>query len=241
MVYTGYKQRTQIANALKTRSHAIQGATKAYNNAASRLPSPRQPLDVQAVLKYVYLGEFELLRDSRFCIQDRQWAQAAEREAANAHYKLRRSYEELERLQVEARRMTVFMDDDEATIATTVLSLKNDDELVVHQLAKRLQTKVLINQTHRMRIASLLKLDGFSGSVVGECEDVRSGFVRSSAASNNHIVAEALVVLHSDESCSDIGEGEDEDESASEQGSDDERTDTVDRIIEDVDVAECRR
>jgi len=61
----GYKLCTKIANALHAWSAAIRTAIKSYNEAAIRLPVPQPTLDVKTVLDYVFLAEFDLLRNSR--------------------------------------------------------------------------------------------------------------------------------------------------------------------------------
>ena len=125
-------------------------------------------LTAQSVLNYVYLGEFELLRNSRFNIQERPWAHAAEREAASAYFKLCRTREELERLQVELRRLSIFIDDDEASLAEAALRLQDEDNLIAYQIVKTLQSKVLANEMHRSRIVTILTINDFTGSITGK-------------------------------------------------------------------------
>ena len=83
----GYRQRTQIAKALKAHSQAIRTAVARYNQAAAGLPKPRPSIDVSQVLEYVFIGEFDLLRESRFDILEKPWARPAACEALSAFFK----------------------------------------------------------------------------------------------------------------------------------------------------------
>ncbi|KAF9033498.1 hypothetical protein BDZ89DRAFT_909016, partial [Hymenopellis radicata] len=61
---TGYKLRKHIANALKTRSHAIRTALEKYNAAALVFYPPKPTLDWDQVIEYGFLSDFDLLRES---------------------------------------------------------------------------------------------------------------------------------------------------------------------------------
>ncbi|KAF8491772.1 hypothetical protein JB92DRAFT_3085088 [Gautieria morchelliformis] len=113
---TGYKLQKHIGKALKSRSEAIRNAVKKYNYAAAMLKPPRPPLDIQTVLNHVYLGQFDLLRESCHNIAEKPWAHATAREATTAYFKLRRSHEEVTRVLVEARRLQTWMKDEENLI-----------------------------------------------------------------------------------------------------------------------------
>lgn len=165
--------RTHIAKALKSRSKAIRTAVDRYNAAAGRLVPPRAGLDIKTVLEYVFLGQFDLLRDSRFSVQEKPWTRAAEREAAVQFFKLRRSQEELVRLDVEVRRLAAYIADAEARIVQTIADLRATDAPLAHQLHKREVTFFLINLVHRARLNEIMLMrgldDGFMvGSMLGE-------------------------------------------------------------------------
>ncbi|KZV95497.1 hypothetical protein EXIGLDRAFT_582091, partial [Exidia glandulosa HHB12029] len=105
-----YKQRTQIAKALKTRSAAIRTALDKYNNAASELDPTAVPLEWAQVVSWTELQDFTLLRFARQDVRDRPWAQPANRLIMNQYFKSVRAQEELDRLEVEMGRLRAYVD-----------------------------------------------------------------------------------------------------------------------------------
>lgn len=159
----GVKLRKHIAKALSARSQAIRTAVKNYNIAATALTTPRPTLDVHVVLNHVYLGQFDLLRDSRNEVLQKAWAQPAEREAATAFFKLARSREEVRRVNVEARRLRTFIEDEEEDLLMHAQRLQTVNPALAYQIAKQRLGRVAVNNIHRRRLAALEDLDGYSG------------------------------------------------------------------------------
>ncbi|KAJ4489746.1 hypothetical protein C8J55DRAFT_557633 [Lentinula edodes] len=83
-----YKMHKHIAKAMKTRSKSIQAAIKAYNEAAAALRPPHRIIQWEEVLDLTFLSEFDLLRDSREDIQERQWATPKNRQIMLEFFKL---------------------------------------------------------------------------------------------------------------------------------------------------------
>lgn len=100
--------RKQIAKALQRRSEAIRNALSKYNEQAVLCSRPT--LTWKEVVDYGFLAEFDLLRHSRNDIRDRKWAQPAYREATIKYLTLCRAREELQRLDVEVRRLFTAID-----------------------------------------------------------------------------------------------------------------------------------
>ena len=111
--FLGYKLRKHIGKALVARSEAIRMAVKNYNIAATSLSPPRFPLDAKTVLEYVFIAEFDLLRDSRQQLHLQAWAQPAECSLASSYFKLECSKEKIVRVNIEARRLRTAMHDGE--------------------------------------------------------------------------------------------------------------------------------
>ncbi|KAH8108317.1 hypothetical protein DFH11DRAFT_1517134 [Phellopilus nigrolimitatus] len=155
--------RTHISKALQSRSKAIRNAVARYNLAADGVFPARPRLDIKTVLEYVFLGQFDLLRDSRFNVQDKPWAHAAEREAILAYFKLERSREEIVRLNVEVRRLSTFIRDSERDMDRVVSLLKERDLGLAHQMEKRQTIQRSVNNVHRKRLTEIEGLRGFSG------------------------------------------------------------------------------
>lgn len=103
---------THLSKSLQTRLQAIRMAIDKYNAARAKLPEPRPAeLNAKQVLGYVFIAEFDLLRDSRCSVRDEPWARPAEREATIAYFKLKRSEEELVRVELEICRLRSFIRD----------------------------------------------------------------------------------------------------------------------------------
>ncbi|KAH8109879.1 hypothetical protein DFH11DRAFT_1515076 [Phellopilus nigrolimitatus] len=161
---TGYKLRKHIAKAIKVRSRAIRRAIKKYNNAAAEMTPHRPPLEADDVLNYVFLAEFDLLRDSRFEVHKKAWSSPAAREASVAYFKLERSQEEIIRLNVETRRVSTFIRDFEEQLQDCVRMLGETNKLLAHQMVKRQALFVALHRVMRARIADIELLPGFTGT-----------------------------------------------------------------------------
>ena len=109
---TGYKLRKHIAKALQSRSQAIRTALDSYNTAAHALTPPRQQLEWKQVIEYAFLADFDLLRDARQDISHRPWATPAGRLAMDLYYKISRAQEEVDRLDIEVRRVATYLRDE---------------------------------------------------------------------------------------------------------------------------------
>src|SRR5579872_5884981 len=108
----GYKARTHLAKSLQTRCKAIRSATDAYNRAAQSLDPPRPSLDWSQVSRYSFLEEFNLLRNTHRDITSMPWAKPAIRETIKRFLRVRRAHEELERCNIEARRVLTSIHDE---------------------------------------------------------------------------------------------------------------------------------
>ncbi|KLO06443.1 hypothetical protein SCHPADRAFT_917527 [Schizopora paradoxa] len=168
---TGYKMRKHITKALKSRSKAIRTAVKKYNSAAIRLVPPRPELDIDDVLEYVFIAQFDLLRDSRGNVLQQEWARPAAREATSIYYKLLRSKEEIRRLNIEVRRLSTFIDDSERAMAAAVAWLKIHRPPLADQMQRRLDLHRAVNNKQRVRLAELTGKVDFTGLAgVGKSE-----------------------------------------------------------------------
>lgn len=134
---TGYKLRTHIAKALKARSQAVRNAVKGYNDAATSLSPPRQALEVGEVLDYVFLGQFDILRDSSHGIQEKVWTRPAQRVASDMYFKIARAREELVRLDIEAHWLQTYIRDRSLKVQRCINELALSNPTLAHQLQLR--------------------------------------------------------------------------------------------------------
>ncbi|KAF8585660.1 hypothetical protein K439DRAFT_1615792 [Ramaria rubella] len=151
---TGYKLCKHIGKALKACSEAIHTAAA---------------LEVQTVLDYVYLAQFDLLQESRALLPDLPWSQAPEREAVLAYFKCQRSREDILRLNVEVRHLWTWMDDEEVWMLLHIQRLEQENPALAFQV-------------HRQQLYKLASLPGFCGDVTrGVCPG------QSSPTSSTHV------------------------------------------------------
>jgi hypothetical protein len=110
---TGYKLRKHIAKALQAHSKAVKNTIAKYNEIAESMTLPKPTLNWEEVVEYVFLSDFNLLREGREDIRGELWVQPAGRAAMDQHFKLLRVDEEIVRLNMEIRRLVTYMADEE--------------------------------------------------------------------------------------------------------------------------------
>ncbi|KAI0701463.1 hypothetical protein BC835DRAFT_1404505 [Cytidiella melzeri] len=120
---TGYKMRTHITKSLQTRCKAIQQAITAYNAAAAALDPPRPPLNWSEIGDHHFLEQFALLQDTCQDVRGKQWTEPAVRACLKMHLWIRRAREEIDRLNIEVRR-----------VHTAI----RDERILFHQVRDRL-------------------------------------------------------------------------------------------------------
>ncbi|KAF7366983.1 hypothetical protein MSAN_00957000 [Mycena sanguinolenta] len=158
---TGYKLRKHIAKAMQARSKAVRTALANYNAAAAALESPRPPLEWETVVEYAFLAEFDLLRFSRRDVRSEPWAQGSGRAAMDLHFKIKRAREEIERLNVEIRRLYTYMRNEDAFLAHHARRLRDDNQpQLAHQVELYRQEHTRFSDDHRRRLEKLRKEAG---------------------------------------------------------------------------------
>ena len=165
IIRLGYKLRTQIANGLKRRSKAIKTAVDEYNDAAGKLDGNIKNLDVKDVLEFVFLGEFDILRNTRRQICKKPWSRRAERETMNIYFKLLRAQEEIRRLNIEVRRLITFIYDYHKKMSKITAELARSNAKLGHQLQKRARLRKEHDINHLRRLRLLSSMEGFSGTL----------------------------------------------------------------------------
>lgn len=159
----GYKLRQQISKALQRRSQAIRNALGRFNLQAAALVPPRPQLTWKDIVEYSFLGEFDLLRQSRSDIRTLDWTKPAHREATVKYFKLQRAHEEIQRLNIEIRRLRTAIHDEDLTVNATINSLLTSNEPVGLELQRRWRSRAAINAAHLFRLERIMLQAGFSG------------------------------------------------------------------------------
>ncbi|KAH7905207.1 hypothetical protein BJ138DRAFT_1018025 [Hygrophoropsis aurantiaca] len=187
---TGYKLRKHIGKALQARSAAIRTALDRYNTAAQALNPPRPQLKLDEVVEFTFLADFDLLRESRQDISTRPWSSPAARLAMDSYFKMCRAREEIQRLNVEIRRVSTYLQDEDKYLRACEDQLRNSHAAIAHQVSLQRKIRSRFTAHHLQRLNDIAALPGFSGSIAPGCSSrncwscIASGRIRSSAPIN---------------------------------------------------------
>ncbi|PPQ79249.1 hypothetical protein CVT24_007507 [Panaeolus cyanescens] len=160
----GYRARSLLAKAMKSRSRAIQNAVNQFNHAAQQLQPPRNPIDWQQLAKYNFVEEFNLLRHTARDIREEKWANDGVREAMKMHQRIKRAREELLRLNVEICRLYTSIAN-EKHVFRKVLDRLFKANQVQHYGAVELYCcrRVQVNNMIVSYLLEIQRLDGYTG------------------------------------------------------------------------------
>ncbi|KAG2119721.1 uncharacterized protein F5147DRAFT_647616 [Suillus discolor] len=109
---TGYKMQKHIGKALQVWSAAICTALNCYNLTAHALSPPHPALKWEDIVEYAFLADFELLRDACEDILQCLWATPSGCHAMDLYFKMCRTREEIEHLNVEIRCVATYLQDE---------------------------------------------------------------------------------------------------------------------------------
>ncbi|CAK5272797.1 unnamed protein product [Mycena citricolor] len=162
----GYKLREKIGKALRTRAEAIQSAITEYNAAAKLLNPPREELQWAKVVQTATLAEFDLLRNTRLDIRTLPWTAPSRREAGALYFGIKRAEEEIQRLNVEIRRLITFLLDEHVDFSCAITRNLSSNSPLASELSRRLEGKSRISASIVERLIKASRLPGFSGSLL---------------------------------------------------------------------------
>lgn len=151
---------------MKSRSAAIRTALTKYNAAANALPIPRPNLSWEEVVEYAFLADFDLLRDTRQDIRTRPWATPAARLAMDAFFKLRRAAEEIDRLNIEIRRLATFMRDETVFLRWKQAEIELTNPALAYQVQIYQAVAGRYQEHHTTILNKITQLNGFTGGVL---------------------------------------------------------------------------
>ena len=166
----GYKLRRHISKAITRRSATIRAALERYNKLAPRQRPPWPKLDYTDVIRYSTLGEFELLKYSRYSILEKPWTTPLNREMSMKFFRLLRSREEIERLNVEILQLQAWVDFDDENLRSVASTFKADNEDMAAELYEWYLHRHRVNNIHRSRLSKIYGLTGYTG-IIPICAD----------------------------------------------------------------------
>ncbi|TEB39060.1 hypothetical protein FA13DRAFT_1619949 [Coprinellus micaceus] len=161
----GYRARTLLAKALRTRSKAIQNAANRYNEATRQLDPPGPHLDWTQIAKYNFVEEFSLLRSARRDIRPERWSDGEVREAMKLHQRIERAREEIVRLNVEVRQLYTAIHDEHILFAKVRLELERAGQYeLLGALTDLVTERKGVNMSILRYLEDIKGLHGYSGS-----------------------------------------------------------------------------
>jgi hypothetical protein len=155
--------RTHIAKSLQTRCKTIRTALKDYNAAAASLETPRPALDWSHVSNFNFLEEFTLLQDTRNDIRAKPWCKPAIREAMKLRHRLTRAREEIDRLNVEIRRLHTAIRDERRLFKSTITRLRSTQDPLLGAMLDFVTRRSRINDRLLTRVHQIYALNGYTG------------------------------------------------------------------------------
>ncbi|KAG1787544.1 hypothetical protein EV424DRAFT_1340062 [Suillus variegatus] len=199
---TGYKLRKHIGKALQVRSAAIRTALDRYNTAARALHPPRASLSWEEVVEYAFLSNFDLLRDARQDISQCPWATPTGRLTMDTYFKTRRAREEIQRLDIEIRRLATYLHDESRYLTECEKQLQTLHPGLAHQVSLHRKIRARFAGHHYQRLRDISMLEGFTGSIMpGESVERGPGASASSpiVCIPAQLVADGLSMVHGGE------------------------------------------
>ncbi|KAF7378002.1 hypothetical protein MSAN_00224100 [Mycena sanguinolenta] len=165
---TGYKLRKHIAKALQTRSKAIRNALARYNSAAAALSPPRRQLTWAEVIDYTFLSEWDLLCDPDANAKIRPWASPAARLVLDTYFKIERAQEEIDRLNVEIRRLVTYIRDEKEYLDHKAREIEMTDPNLAFFVRQYQWRRGRFDEGHMKKLTELKKTLGrrFTGTLV---------------------------------------------------------------------------
>ncbi|KAF8341119.1 hypothetical protein F5887DRAFT_888021, partial [Amanita rubescens] len=228
---TCYKLRRHIANALKARSKAIKAALEKYNTTVAACTPLAPQLTWDDIVDYAFLADFDLLRDTRDDVHQKPWASQTIRVICDQYFRMQRAREEIDRLNVEIRRVVTYIADETTFLRAKESSLAQTNPLLAHQIALYRLERGRANTTHSTRFTKLAKNSKFTGQVTkGRSIHLPTISVesRDETSSDIHIDEDNA---EDEEDEEDEGDDEDEDEEDDDEEQEEEAFDIAYEVI----------
>ncbi|KDN41552.1 hypothetical protein RSAG8_07353, partial [Rhizoctonia solani AG-8 WAC10335] len=161
---TGYKLRQHILRSLVAGCSAIKTALAKYNQVAAEISPPAPMLTWEKIADASVLADVHILEGSRRGVLKKPWAQSQNRRCVEEYHRLLRAHEEIERLNIEIKRLATAIADEKTTLTNLIKNCEPEDTgnnwLLQHYAERRLAVNTLIG--HQLEL--IRKLPGYTGS-----------------------------------------------------------------------------
>ena len=120
-------------------------------------------LQYSEVLSYATLGDFNLLKHSWHNVLARPWLNTMHRQMAVKFFKLLRAHEEINRLNVEVRRLQAWVDNKTMEIKQIATELSVENPQLSAELRALFHRQQWVNIQHQLQLQCIYDLKGYSG------------------------------------------------------------------------------
>ncbi|KAJ7737219.1 hypothetical protein B0H14DRAFT_2408192 [Mycena olivaceomarginata] len=136
-------------------SKTIRTALGRYNAAATSLDPPRRTLKWEEVVEFTFLSDFDLLRDPEGNAVIRPWATPAARALMDTHFKILRAKEEIQRLNIEIRRLVTYIRDERDFLVAKEEEIRETDPDLAFFVHRYRMERGRFDDTHMKRLRKL--------------------------------------------------------------------------------------
>ncbi|KAF8126200.1 hypothetical protein EV363DRAFT_1298820 [Boletus edulis] len=119
------------------------------------------------VIGYTLVGKFALLKNSHYEIANKLWAIPKNWETLTQFFKVKRSHEEICQLNVEVRRLQLWVDHDENQLKSAALDLQRTSSKLAGAMDQLYADHCRINCVHHVKLQQLYGLVGYTGQQPG--------------------------------------------------------------------------
>ena len=117
------------------------------------------------MVKYAFLSDFDLLRDTRQDIRRKPWATPAARLAIDQAFKLERAEEEITRLNIEVPRLATYIRNEDVYLRAKEAELSISNPALAHQVGIHRMERGRFNAHHLKVLGKIHLLAGYTGPI----------------------------------------------------------------------------
>ena len=119
---------------------------------------PRQVLEFKDIIGYSFLAEFDLLREGRQDVREKPWTKPIFREGMEQYFKLKCARDEQKRLDIEVRRLSTHIRDEEHDYRTAIETQLQKNPPLAKELQRRWSWRKAVNDIHLLRLQRICDL-----------------------------------------------------------------------------------
>ncbi|CUA68891.1 hypothetical protein RSOLAG22IIIB_08135 [Rhizoctonia solani] len=160
---TGYKLRMHINKSIARRSSALKTALDRYNEVASQLVPPSPTISWKQIKDARILEDFDLIRGSRSNILQQDWTKPENRQCAEQSRRIARAEEEIQRLNVEVRRVRSLIVHEEFALQILAKQITDVDPSLGWAAQRYVDLRLHTNQLVSNELKRLEKSEWYTG------------------------------------------------------------------------------